>query len=86
MLGGLATIAVKDDMLTIEINGTTIALQKYKDNFYLATHPHGGAIVSVYFLEEENGEPCQYITVEGRSRKRIERDPSFIANPLLWTK
>jgi CubicO group peptidase (beta-lactamase class C family) len=81
---GLATISVVDDRLTLDWNGGVLPLHALKSDLYFSQKPKSEEVISIGFIPEGD-RPTQHILVNGSPCRRIERDPSFIPDPTLWT-
>jgi hypothetical protein len=72
---GLATIAVVDERLTLDFNGTIIPLEMYALHVFFGYSPGSGALVSAGFVPAV--DKARYLLVNGSLFERFTHDPDY---------
>lgn len=80
---GLATIAVVEDHLTLDLNGTVVPLQMHAPHVYFGHSPMSGTLVSVGFVPPSGYAPnsvpgaTRHLLVNGSLFERFARNPDY---------
>lgn len=87
---GLATIAVVEGHLTLDLNGTVVPLQRHAPHIYFGRSPKSGALLSVGFVPSSGSVPSSvpavphYLLVNGSLFERFVRDAQYRPDPMLF--
>ncbi|HEY0603267.1 MAG TPA: serine hydrolase domain-containing protein, partial [Herpetosiphonaceae bacterium] len=75
---GLATIAIVDDQLVLQLSGAALPLTAIEGGLYRSNG------TSVGFVAEDAG-PVRYLMIDGDPYGRFERDDSFVPDVDAWS-
>ena len=79
---GLAKILLKENRLTLELNGEVIPLKAYRTHGYVGFDEHEQS-VAVGFVPPEQG-PTHYLMVNGSCYTRVAEESLSPADPSAW--